>query len=78
MLVIDTIKNYIMKKLLLLTLGIGFIAASCGTKEKQMSSSNTDSTAADTAMPAVADTMTTTTVPMDSAKVDSVASPATR
>ncbi|MBW7676393.1 cytochrome C551 [Chryseobacterium chendengshani] len=70
-----------MKKLLLLTLGIGFIAASCGTKEKQMSSSNTDSTATDTAMPAapsVADTMTTTTVPMDSMKVDSAASPATR
>lgn len=71
-----------MKKLLLLTLGIGFIAASCGTKEAQMSSSNTDSTAAaDTTMrvaPAVADTMTTT-VPMDSTKVDSVTTtPATR
>jgi hypothetical protein len=71
-----------MKKLVLLTLGIGFIAASCGTKEAQMSSSNTDSTAAaDTAMraaPAVADTMTTT-VPMDSMKVDSVTTtPATR
>ncbi|MCU7615759.1 cytochrome C551 [Chryseobacterium sp. PBS4-4] len=69
-----------MKKLLLLTLGIGFIAASCGTKEAQMSSSNTDSTATDSTMrvaPPVADTMTTT-VPMDSTKVDSVATPATR
>lgn len=68
-----------MKKLVLLTLGIGFLAASCGTKEKQMSSSNTDSTSIDAAQaaPIVADTMTTT-VPMDSTKVDSVASPATR
>ncbi|MCY0967837.1 cytochrome C551 [Chryseobacterium wangxinyae] len=69
-----------MKKLLVLTLGIGFIAASCGTKEKQMSSSNTDSTMVDTTMqvaPPVADTMTTT-MPMDSAKVDSMAAPASR
>lgn len=65
---------------MLLTLGIGFVAASCGTKEKQMSSSNTDSTAVDTAMPAsppASDTMTTT-VPMDSMRVDSTATPATR
>lgn len=69
-----------MKKLLLLTLGIGFIAASCGTKEKQMSSSNTDSTMVDTTMqvaPPVADTMTTT-IPTDTVKVDSTVSPATR
>ncbi len=68
-----------MKKLVLLTLGIGFIAASCGTKEKQMSSSNTDSTAMDVA-PSAATTMTdtTATVPMDSARVDSVSTPATR
>lgn len=67
-----------MKKLVLLTLGIGFFAASCGTKEKQMSSSNTDSTAIDAAQaaPVVADTMAT--VPMDSTKVDSVTAPATR
>jgi len=68
-----------MKKLVVLTLGIGFFAASCGTKEKQMSSSNADSTAIDVAPPAAptaADTMTT--VPMDSMKVDSVAAPATR
>ena len=65
-----------MKKLVLLTLGIGFFAASCGTKEKQMSSSNTDSTAIDAAQaaPIVADTMTT--VPMDSMKVDTVVAPA--
>ncbi|MDF2553251.1 MAG: cytochrome [Chryseobacterium sp.] len=68
-----------MKKLLLLTLGIGFIAASCGTKEKQMSSSNTDSTMVDTTMqvaPPVADTMTT--MPADTMKVDTTAAPATR
>lgn len=67
-----------MKKLVLLTLGIGFLAASCGTKEKQMSSSNTDSTSVEAAQaaPIVADTVTT--VPMDSAKVDSATTPATR
>jgi len=69
------LKIYIMKKLLLLTLGIGFIAASCGTKEAQMSSSNTDSTAAaDSTMrvaPAVTDTMTT--MPADTMRVDSAA-----
>jgi hypothetical protein len=65
-----------MKKLVLLTLGIGFFAASCGTKEKQMSSSNTDSTAIDAAQaaPVVADTMTT--VPVDTTKVDTVVAPA--
>jgi len=67
-----------MKKLVLLTLGIGFLAASCGTKEKQMSSSNTDSTSVEAAQaaPIVADTVTT--VPMDSTKVDSATTPATR
>lgn len=68
-----------MKKFLLLTLGIGFFAVSCGTKEKQMSSSNTDSTMTDTTMevaPPVADTMTT--VPMDTMKVDTMTTPATR
>lgn len=68
-----------MKKSVLLILGLGFFAVSCGTKEKQMSSSNTDSTAIEAApaAPVVADTMTTT-VPMDSTKVDSVATPATK
>jgi len=68
-----------MKKLLLLTLGIGFIAVSCGTKEAQMSSSNTDSTAADSTMrvaPAVADTMRA--MPSDTVKVDSATTPAVR
>jgi len=74
-----------MKKFLLLTLGIGFFAASCGSKEPQMSSSNTDSTAVDTTMnaaPPVADTMRTTpTTPnTDSIKTptDTVAAPVTR
>lgn len=70
-----------MKKLLLLTLGIGFVAASCGTKEKQMSSSSTDSTMVDTTMqaaaPPAADTMTTA-MPADTMKVDTAAAPATR
>lgn len=67
-----------MKKLALLTLGIGFFAVSCGTKEKQMSSSNTDSTSIDAAQaaPIVADTMTT--VPMDTMEVDTMAVPATK
>lgn len=70
-----------MKKLVLLTLGIGFMAASCGTKEKQMSATDTDSTAMDVAPAAstnMADTTTTATVPMDSARVDSVSTPATK
>lgn len=64
-----------MKKLALLTLLTGFFAVSCGTKEKQMSSSDTDSTTIDaaTAAPVVTDTMTT--VPMDSMKVDSMTAP---
>jgi len=69
-----------MKKLVLLILGVGFFAVSCGTKEKQMSSSESDSTMTDTTMrtaPAVSDTMTTT-MPMDSMKVDSAATPAGR
>lgn len=69
-----------MKKLVLLILGVGFFAVSCSTKEKQMSSSETDSTMTDTPMqtaPAVSDTMSTT-MPMDSMKVDSTAAPAGR
>lgn len=69
-----------MKKLLLLTLGTGFFAASCGTKEPQVSSNNSDSATVDTTMqsaPAVADTMST--MPADTMKVDTArATPATR
>ena len=68
-----------MKKLVLLFLGIGFFAVSCGTKEKQMSISETDSTTNATmqAAPVVSDTMTTT-MPMDTAKADTTVTPGSR
>lgn len=69
-----------MKKLVLLTLGIGFFAASCGSKEGQMSSSSKDSTAI--VAPIVKDTTSTVpvekTMPVETIKVDTVTAPATR
>lgn len=72
-----------MKKLILLTLGLGIFAVSCGTKEAQMSSGTTDSTAVDKtvkAAPSTTDTVKTNTLPPDSIKMkmDTVKAPATR
>jgi hypothetical protein len=73
-----------MKKLMLLTLGLGIFAVSCGTKEPQMSSENKDSTAVDqtvkTTTPSTTDTMKTKMTAPDSIKMktDTVAAPATK
>ncbi|MFP3597269.1 cytochrome C551 [Chryseobacterium sp. SIMBA_029] len=69
-----------MKKLLLLTAGLGLLAVSCGTKESSMSSGSTDSTAASskTMSPVTTDTTATAKMKPDTLKVDSVAAPATR
>lgn len=72
-----------MKKFLLLSLGLGIFAVSCGTKEPQMSSGNTDSTAVDQsvkASPSTTDTMTTKMANPDSIKMktDTMKAPATR
>ncbi|KFF11093.1 hypothetical protein IW15_18235 [Chryseobacterium soli] len=69
-----------MKKLLLLTAGLGLLAVSCGTKESSMPSGSTDSTAATskTMSPVTTDTAATATMKPDTIKVDSAATPATR
>lgn len=69
-----------MKKLLLLTVGLGLFAVSCGTKESSMPSGSTDSTAASskTASPVTTDTTATVKMKSDTLKVDSVAASATR
>lgn len=67
-----------MKKLLLLTLGLGLFAVSCGTKESSMPSGNTDSTAAGSKTVSPVATDTTATMKPDTVKVDSAAAPATR
>lgn len=69
-----------MKKLILLTLGIGFFSVSCVSKKGQISSSNKDSAAV--VAPIVKDTMSTVpiekTMPAETVKVDTVTAPATR
>ena len=70
-----------MKKLLLLTAGLGLFAVSCGTKESSMPSGNTDSTAASktqSVSPTVTDTAATMKTTPDAMKTDTVATPATR
>ena len=72
-----------MKKLVLLTLGLGIFAVSCGTKEPQMSSGNKDSIAVDKsvkATPSTTDTMKTKMANPDSIKMktDTMKAPATR
>ncbi|ASK30070.1 cytochrome C551 [Chryseobacterium sp. T16E-39] len=72
-----------MKKLMLLTLGLGIFAVSCGTKEAQMSSGNKDSTAVDQSVKptsSTTDTMNTKMTTPDSIKMkmDTVKAPATR
>ncbi|MET3536216.1 cytochrome C551 [Chryseobacterium limigenitum] len=72
-----------MKKFLLLSIGLGIIAVSCGTKESSMSSSSSDSAAVDTnkmqSSISTTDSVTTTTNP-DSIriKMDTVTAPATK
>lgn len=63
-----------MKKFLLLTLGLGIFAVSCGTKESSMSSNNADSATVDTTTqivtpPATTDTTATRTTNPDSIKI---------
>lgn len=73
-----------MKKFLLLTLGLGIFAVSCGTKESQMSSSKTDSAATvvdtvKTVPPVTTDTMNTKMTNPDTIKIrDTVAAPVTK
>jgi len=71
-----------MKKLVLLTLGLGLFAVSYGTKESSMSKNNTDSTDtsanARTMPPATADTMTTGNADSTKMRTDSVTTPPTR
>lgn len=72
-----------MRKLILLTLGLGLFTASCGTKEAQMSSGNSDSTAVEKSMktsPSTTDTMNAKMASPDSIKMkmDTVKAPATR
>ncbi|SDQ67325.1 hypothetical protein SAMN05421664_2107 [Chryseobacterium soldanellicola] len=74
-----------MKKFFLTAIVLGTFAVSCGTKESSMSTSNTDSTAAETAQstpPATTtDTVASPTTNPDSIKItkDSAsASPATK
>ncbi|MBB4805914.1 hypothetical protein HNP38_001186 [Chryseobacterium defluvii] len=69
-----------MKKFLLLTIGLGIFAVSCGTKESSMPSNSTDSTAADTTRaitvpPATNETATTRMTHPESIriKIDSAA-----
>ncbi|MBK1897406.1 cytochrome C551 [Chryseobacterium paridis] len=72
-----------MKKLILLTLGLGIFAVSCGTKEAQMSSDKKDSTSVEQSVkttPSTTDTMNTKMTKPDSIrmKTDTVKAPATR
>ncbi|MDH6250391.1 hypothetical protein M2347_000118 [Chryseobacterium sp. H1D6B] len=67
-----------MKKLLLLTLGLGIFAVSCGTKESQMSSSKTDSTKVQSIPPETKDTVVTANPDSQKMKMDSAAVPATK
>ncbi|SEW01451.1 hypothetical protein SAMN05421841_0625 [Chryseobacterium wanjuense] len=68
-----TPKQSIMKKFLLIAVGLGIFAVSCGTKESSMSTSSKDSTAVDnttqSVSPATTDTMTTKTTNPDSIKI---------
>lgn len=67
-----------MKKFLLLSIGLGIIAVSCGTKESSMPSGTTDSTAVIQSSPSTTDTAATKTANPDNIKMDTVTAPATR
>jgi hypothetical protein len=67
-----------MKKLLLLTLGLGISAVSCGTKESQMSSSKTDSIKVQDVPPETKDTVVTANPDSQKMKMDSAAVPAVK
>lgn len=65
-----TPKQSIMKKFLLIAVGLGIFAVSCGTKESSMSTSSKDSTAVDNTTQSVStDTMTSKTTNPDSIKI---------
>ncbi|WP_054509909.1 hypothetical protein [Chryseobacterium sp. ERMR1:04] len=73
-----------MKKFLLLSIGLGLIAVSCGTKESSMSSNNSDSAAVDKnkmqSSTSTTDSAVTSTTNPDNIKMkmDSTTAPATQ